>query len=201
MHAVLKRLHGNETPSVFVSHLDPHAPGRRAVERFIADVFAERYAARVSNLAPNLILLQDRGQRIVAAAGWRPARSGPLFLERYLDASIEHAMSSLHGQRVERDSIVEVGNLAAGKSGGSVHVILALAEHLNRLGYEWVTFTATQELIGIFRRLGIPLLALAKADPCRLGDEACQWGRYYDSEPVVVAGRIRHGLERFGRLP
>ena len=30
---------------------------------------------------------------------------------------------------------------------------------LDRLGFEWVVFTATSELIGIFRRLGLPPLA------------------------------------------
>lgn len=199
MHAVLKRLNRSEAPSVFVSHLDARSADRPRVEQFIAGVFARRYAARVSSLAPNLILLQDRLQQIIAAAGWRPAQAGPLFLEHYLDDPIEHAMGSLNGQPVRRESIVEVGNLATGKSGASVHVILALAEHLDRLGYEWVVFTATRELIGIFQRLGLPLLALAKADPARLGDEARHWGSYYDREPVVVAGRICLGLERFGR--
>ena len=65
-------------------------------------------------------------------------------------------------------------------------------------GYEWVVFTATQELIGIFTKLGLPLLALAKADPARLGSAADDWGSYYDAAPVVVAGRIRIALERFG---
>jgi hypothetical protein len=73
---------------------------------------------------------------------------------------------------------------------------LALAAQLDRLGYEWVVFTATRELISIFNRLGLPLLALAPADPARLGEAAGSWGRYYDTQPVVVAGRIRMALER-----
>ena len=44
----------------------------------------------------------------------------------------------------------------------------------------------------------VPLLALAKADPTRLGAAAADWGSYYESAPVVVAGRIRLALERFG---
>jgi len=75
-------------------------------------------------------------------------------------------------------------------------VILNLARHLDRLGFEWVVFTATRELIGIFTRLGLPLLAIAPADPARLGKDAKDWGSYYDAEPIVVAGRIRFGIER-----
>jgi hypothetical protein len=59
-----------------------------------------------------------------------------------------------------------------------------------------VVFTATQELIRIFTKLGLPLLALAKADPARLGEEAGSWGTYYDTQPIVVAGRIQLALER-----
>jgi len=62
-----------------------------------------------------------------------------------------------------------------------------------------VTFTATRELIGIFSRIGLPLLALRQADPACLRDQAGQWGDYYDQEPVVVAGRIRLALERMGK--
>jgi hypothetical protein len=54
-------------------------------------------------------------------------------------------------------------------------------------------------LIGIFSRLGLPLLALAKADPTRLGDAAGNWGTYYDTQPIVVAGRLQMALERTGQ--
>ena len=62
--------------------------------------------------------------------------------------------------------------------------------------YEWVVFTATRELIGIFRKLGLSLLELAPADPGRLPEPADDWGSYYDSEPIVVAGRVRLALEK-----
>jgi hypothetical protein len=78
-------------------------------------------------------------------------------------------------------------------------VILTLAAHLDRLGYEWVVFTATSELIGIFSRLGLPLLALGPADPSRLGAEAKVWGSYYGTQPIVVTGKIRLALERSRR--
>ena len=54
--------------------------------------------------------------------------------------------------------------------------------------------------LGVITRawLGLPLLALAKADPARLGAHAGDWGRYYEAQPVVVAGPIRLALERIG---
>ncbi len=171
---------------------------RGEAEAFVRDIFARHYGATVSSFAPNLMLL-EADEQVIAATGWRGAGSESLFLERYLDMPIEQAMAELADQPVERSRIAEVGNLAAEKAGSSIHVVMTLAAHLDRLGFEWVVFTATRELIGIFSRLGLPLLALAPADPARLGDEAAAWGSYYETQPVIVAGRIRLGLERAGR--
>lgn len=186
------------TASVTTTPVPPGSPRRPEAEAFIRAVFARHYGAEVSSFAPDLMLL-EQGGRTLAATGWRAAGAGPLFLERYLDQPIEAALARLAGQAVRRERIVEVGNLAAIRPGSSLHVILELGAYLDRQGYEWVVFTATRELIGIFTRLGLPPLALAPAEPARLGAEAAAWGRYYDTAPIVVAGRIRLGLERSGR--
>lgn len=176
-----------------VRHTVVGSPHRARAETFIADIFQRHYDAELSSFAPNLMLL-EKDERIAAVAGWRCAGTESLFLENYLDVPIETAVSRLAGKPVDRLRIVEVGNLAAEVRGGGVEVILTLAAHLDRLGFEWVVFTATSELIGIFRRLGLPPLALASADPDRLGEEARMWGSYYTTHPVVVAGRIRLAL-------
>ena len=186
--------------TVQATHTVAGSPRRQEAEDFVRAIFARRYGAQVSAFAPNLTLF-EQDARVIATTGWRPAGDSRLFLERYLDQPIEQAMAQLARLPVRRERIVEVGNLAAEKPGSSVHVILTLATHFDRLGYEWVVFTATRELISIFTRLGLPLLALAPADPARLGDEAAAWGSYYDTQPVVVAGRIRLGLDRAGRTP
>lgn len=181
-------------PDSIASYSVPAVSGRRdETETFIREVFQRRYDARVPAFAPELLML-EQGERIVAAAGWRGAGASPLYLERYLDAPVEIHIASLGGQDVPRHRIAEVGNLAAVKPGSGVRMILSLAEQLHQSGYEWVVFTATDELIRILTRMGMPPLALQVADPARLGDEARAWGRYYDTRPVVVAGRIRQGL-------
>ena len=182
------------------------SPRREEVEAFIRNVFAQRHDAHVARFAPDLFLLERPGvsektERIVAAAGWRCAASGPLFLETYLDDPVQKHIGGLAGQAVAREHIAEVGNLASASPGGGARMILALAGHLDSLGYEWVVFTATRELIAIFTKLGLPPLALSIADPARLGSAARDWGRYYDSQPVVVAGRIRQAVERMHNQP
>ncbi len=188
---------GARLPSASAIHLTLGSSRREEAENFIRAIFLRRYAARIKAFAPRLLMLEQHG-RAIAAAGWRGADTEPLFLERYLDAPIETILATLTGQALERQRIVEVGNLASEKPGGSLHVILNLARHLDQSGYEWVVFTATRELIGIFTKLGLPLLALAKANPTRLGHDALDWGSYYDTQPVVVAGRIRLALDRVG---
>ena len=196
--AEFKPVDTGEQPSPILIHHLRHGSNRRhETEQLIRSVFAQRYAARVNVFAPDLMMVEENGQPI-AATGWRSAHTGTLFLERYLDDPIETLLTALTGQRHERQRIVEISHLASEKPGGSLPVIMNLARHLNQYGYEWVVFTATQQLIGIFTKLGLPLLALAKADPARLGIEANNWGSYYDTNPVVVAGPIRLALERFG---
>ena len=180
---------------VRTTHLDQHAPRRAEAERFIRQVFNERYGADVKSFAPNLMLIEE-GERIVASAGWRGADGEPLFLERYLDAPIERIIGQRAGIRLDRRRIVEVGNLASDRAGGSLDVILHMARHLHRAGFEWVVFTATQQLICIFTKLGLPLLALSVADAARLGEAANDWGSYYETQPVVVTGPIRLAIER-----
>ena len=196
--AAIQKIFQTRRPVATVRHTIVGAPRRAQAEAFIGDIFRRHYGATVRSFAPNLMLLEDN-ERITAAAGWRCAGEDRLFLETYLDEPIEAAVARLAGQPVKREAIVEVGNLAADRPGGSVDVILNLARHLDRLGYEWVAVTATRELIGIFRRLGLPPLALAPADPERLGADAADWGSYYDSRPIVVAGRIALALEMVKR--
>jgi hypothetical protein len=198
MQTAQRKLFQSRPTSVSMTQVEEDSPRRGEIEAFIREVFARHYDARVTAFAPHLLAYEQQG-RVVAAAGWRDASREPLFLEHYLDSPIEVLLTHLFDRSVARERIVEVGNLASEKPGGSLDIILDLAARLDRLGYEWVVFTATRELIGMFARLGLPLLVLNKADPARLGADAAAWGRYYDTGPIVVAGRIRIGLDRMGK--
>lgn len=189
-----------DTGAMVEVYVGPDAFRRDEAEAFIRRAFLRHHQAIVRSFAPDLLLLEER-MRVFAAAGWRGAGDGQLFLERYLDEPIERVLGGLTGLVLPRERFVEVGHLVADRPGASVQVILSLPRHLSAAGYEWVVFTATEQLVRIFTRLGLPLLALARADPARLGDEARDWGRYYETKPVVVAGRIRNALERIGGRP
>lgn len=180
--------------------LHPHGDAQRgAVEDFIAAVYAQRYGARVRHFAPHLVSLCDADGAIVAAAGYRSARSEALFLERYLDEPVERALARHAGAMPARPHVVEVGHLAAARAGQGRRLILLLGPHLAAQGFQWVVSTLTEELRHLFVRIGVTPLALGAADPARLGADALDWGRYYAHHPVVLAGHLPLALRRLSR--
>lgn len=185
------------SPSLRVHGVDDRE--RAEVEQFIGSVYAERFGARVHRFTPCLVSLRDGDARIVAAAGYRFAEGAPLFLERYLDEPIEAALAHRAGAAPSREGIVEVGHLASARAGEGRRLILALGPHLAALGGHWVVSTLTEELRHLFVRIGVTPLALGLADPARLGDDAADWGRYYEHRPVVLAGHLPLALRILAR--
>jgi len=48
-------------------------------------------------------------------------------------------------------------------------------------------------------RMGVTPLALGVADPAMLGEQASQWGSYYEHKPLVLAGRLDAATQRLSR--
>jgi hypothetical protein len=185
-----------------VSRLRLHragSPDRHEVEAFIGAVYHKRYGAELRHFAPVLVSLHDEHGDCVAAAGYRAADSAPLFLERYLPGPVETLLPSPAGCQTPRGRIVEVGHLAAVRAGEGRRLILLLGPHLAGRGFEWVVSTLTQELRNLFVRMGVAPLALGVADPAVLGDQAAQWGSYYDHRPLVLAGRLDAAVQMLAR--
>lgn len=170
------------------------ATTRAGVERFIHDCFAEIHGARISHFMPRLLSLHAGRGDMVAAFGLREARSSRLFLESYLDRPIEDELQARLGHPVRRDEIMEVGNLSARYAGAARWLSVAVTAMLHESGYRWVVFTGTAALRNSFQRLGLRPLELAAASVAHLpAAERADWGRYYESSPVVMAGDVAHG--------
>lgn len=174
-------------------------PFRDTQEQFVRQLFAAEYGAEIEYFLPSLLSIGTDREEMVGVLGVNPAADAALFLEQYLDHSIERTLTRLTGDVVERNGIVEVGNLAAASAGGARVLIVMLTAYLRGAGYHWVTFTARPSLINSFRRLGIPLHLLAEADSKRLKGGAEGWGNYYEDTPMVVAARVREGFEVLDR--
>ncbi|HEX5739686.1 MAG TPA: thermostable hemolysin [Hydrogenophaga sp.] len=176
-------------------------PRRPEIEAFIQRVFSERFDAQVSHFAPMLVSMSDPlSGRILAAAGYRTAGEAPLFLEAYLSDPVERLLSGICGCSIDRAGIVEVGHLAADQAGEGRRLIFLLGQHLADEGVQWVVSTLTEALRQLFVRIGITPLPLGRADPSRLGTAAAaSWGRYYEHEPIVLAGQLPQALTRLAR--
>ena len=170
---------------------DIHRP---VYEAFIQQRFHLAHGAHIQHFMPELFGVSTPTGALCAVAGVRLARSEPLFLERYLDAPLDALISTVDERPVDRDSIVEVGNLAAADTGRARLSIIAITYLLAMGGLEWVAFTGNIGLVNSFHRLGLNPLTLGPADPMRLGDERHNWGSYYQSQPQVHVGNIRAGF-------
>ncbi|MEJ2409562.1 MAG: thermostable hemolysin [Novosphingobium sp.] len=133
----------------------------------------------------------ERAEQARAALGYRRADSEPLFLERYLDAPVEVAVSAATGKPTMRESIIEIGNLAADDAFAMIELWGSVANDLGA-NCEVAVATLTAPLRAMFARIGVPLFVLAPAAAAR-ADDPEGWGRYYASDPQVCAGVISQG--------
>lgn len=171
-------------------------PLREQVECFIAQRFLDVHGASISTFMPQLIAVFNSAGHIVAALGIRCASSKRLFLEHYLDQPIEQAISASADnpqKLILREDIVEIGNLASNDRLSSRRLFRALADILISEGFEWATFTGCPSLRKLFSLLGIQTVRLGEAKLHRLPQHQQNWGRYYDDNPHVLAGRVNSG--------
>jgi hypothetical protein len=163
-------------------------PRRIEAERFVQERFERKHDAKVRTFMPSLLLYTDSAGVLLGVAGLRAAASETLFLERYLHMPIEQAIAAQTGARARRGEIVEVGNFACRSPHVAARFVSALPRFLLEHEYVWVTFTATKSVRRILRCLGARCADLGRAEGACAGRAADDWGRYYDSDPRVMAG-------------
>jgi hypothetical protein len=163
--------------------ITPTHPRRKAVEATIRLAYQCDHGARLTSFPAWLVANIDE-TGVIGAAALRFAADG-FFSELYLDKPIEQTIARWAGGAVDRAQLVEVGNLAAGRSGEIKVLIQGIIALLYSQDTRWAFFTATARLRNLLRRAGIPLIELASADPRRI-DDAASWGSYYQEDPRVV---------------
>ncbi len=174
--------------------------GRHEVEQFIHDCYAFAYNAELKSYLPKIMSLRNERGEISAALGYRKAGSDKLFLENYLQGPVENYLETIAGHPVNREDIIEVGNLASASAGGNRLLITALTGFLKGKRAKWVVFTATPALLNSFSRMGLHPYALSLADKAAVGSQADDWGSYYDQAPVVVAGNVMQAFAALEKM-
>ncbi|MGQ0697643.1 MAG: thermostable hemolysin [Panacagrimonas sp.] len=173
--------------------VEAEGPDRPALEQFIADRYRQVHGAHLQHFMPRLFGFYEHDE-LIAAFGLRSAGQGALFLERYLDESVEACVHRHSGQLTQRARIAEVGNLAGSTPGALRSLIPSLTHLLCAEGFAWLSFTGSARLCNGFTRLGLPLSVVAPATPDRLPEnERRAWGHYYEHAPSVMLGDVERG--------
>lgn len=163
---------------------------RAEVEAFIYKVFKSAYGADVTLFMPHLVALRDDDGVLMAAFGLRPATGGHLFLEQYLDDSIESILSEHLNKQVTREQITKIGNLAVANPRNAGVLVAHIIQHTLDLGIEWCVATAHHSLQNSVIKSGRDVYPLSPADKARLSiEEQAKWGNYYHHLPQVIAIR------------
>ncbi len=160
--------------------------GRGDLESFVAREFLQHYGANVKTFMPWLLGLTTDDQ-LVGVAGLRPAGDGEIFIEKYLDRSIEAEVAAHAGVSVRRNRILEIGNLAGHYPGVTRSLFPLLTELIYMSGYEWGVCNTTPTVQNALRKLGIAFIPMVQAMPERLGTGRFAWGSYYQHETTVIA--------------
>jgi hypothetical protein len=181
-------------PPRFVEVYQEAGPARARAEAFLEAEYVRAFGGRIRSHYPMLMCVTGADGAVLAAAGFRPASSGPLFLEQYLDEPVEVAIERRLGQPIRRDGVVEIGNLASASPCVSRLLFSALAGHLQQHGATHAVATATRQLRRSFRRIRFPVSPLATAEADRLAQAGADWGSYYARDPQVVVGCIAGAL-------
>jgi hypothetical protein len=163
---------------------------RAEAESFIRRRFRQSHGAHIASFMPTLLLLADCGDRIAAVTGFRCAAHEPLFLERYLSASIEEELATHTATPVPRTWIVEVGNFAAVDSRHAKILMSFIPAYLLGHRARWIVFTATTAIRGMLSAAGARCIELGAADRAQVAGGVDQWGRYYSNDPRVMAGYL-----------
>lgn len=181
--------------------LDPvDSSERQELEACIAQRFDQQYDARIRHFLPYLLSLKESDQ-LGAVVGMRLAGQAELFLERYLDSSVEQAISRVVRQPIDRGQVVEIGNLASALPGTASVLFAILATVLHRAGIRWVACTATPQVQAMLQKMQFSTHRICSADAAALGDQADEWGNYYASRPQVIVGSTQQAVETAARNP
>lgn len=170
-------------------------PDRPAVEQFVAGVYYNVHRANLKAFLPSLFAVRNEDAAVEAVIGVRGIDSQPVFLEQYLDDSIDRILSSLSGSPVARHSIAEVGNLASISAGASRTLIAFMVYYLQSIGVQWAVCTGTNAVRAALKRVGVGFELIADARGERLGEDLVDWGSYYHNNPFVLAVNIADAAE------
>lgn len=186
----LASVHLLTAQSLTTSISEPDASDREELEHFIRSNFKRVHNAEVHHFMPKLMSLRDFNGKLLAVCGLRHANQSQLFLETYLDTPIDALLSQHHDVQVNREAILEVGNLAVAEPANIRSLLANISLYLHSTHSEWAVFTGISTLRNSLTKLNMTLHTLGEASINRIPEhERDSWGTYYNERPQVMAIR------------
>lgn len=153
----------------------------------VQDVYAHSFGASQPGTADAFIVAQHaQTSRVGACVGVNFGRITPFAVEHHLPVSAEEVVTIHLGQVRHRHQIVEFGPLAAADHGSGRAVLRRLPGFARANRKSCALFTATAQVVGLIRYLGLPFEPIARARAEQLPvAQRSGWGRYFEHEPVI----------------
>lgn len=161
--------------------------------------YQHAFGAVLQTYMPTFLVMMS-GERIISICGYRSAKREGLFLEQYLTGKVEVVLSNEFEHPISRSKLVEFGQLSVFTRRTSPAHFLMIAEFLVSQGFEWGVCTATDPLYALMSRLGLQPTLITDADKDCVPDANQTWGSYYQTQPRVLAGNLKMGLEHLRSL-
>ena len=164
--------------------------------QFTKDRFQHCFGCELTEFYP-IILTSWLKDELQAVVGVRSAVDGPLFLEQYLNFPVEVLLAD---SSLDRSQIVEIGGFAAVDKMAAIPLMERTANVLLEMGFAHAVCTANKPVRRCLSSINVPFEQLAVADIEMLRDSSENWGSYYATTPLVLAGDIQTGAEAIDRL-
>lgn len=162
------------------------------VKSFIQRVFYQAHQAKIKYFMPRALCLRNASQQLLAVSGIRKSSESPFFLERYLSNSVEKAIAEKTGVAVNRQRIVEIGNLAVSRPVYTKALMAALSAYLYSTDTEWIVFSALPVVRNAVAKMDHEMLVLADATIDQIAfEDRADWGSYYEHHTQVIAVRLK----------
>lgn len=166
--------------------------------RFIRSQYWATHQATLTSLMYDRFALLDARDMPCAVVGLKPFQLSTALVERYLDVPIQALVSQVIGRSIARETLIEVGNLAADSLIQSVRLIIFLLHWLQQNGRSHAICTGTEAVRLALKRARVPFTVIGAADPSRLGEERWAWGSYYQNAPQILLVDIEQGIGAIG---
>jgi hypothetical protein len=171
---------------------------KRLLQAYIADKYLDCHQAKLEEFLPMLIEMSS-GSRVLGGVGLQFGGEQEFFLQQYSQQPVLQTLETHCQQKVDAHNVAEIGNLAVTKPGQGSLMISLLAKSLESAGFEWMLFTATQQVQTLVTGLGGKPIVFCQAKQESLCTSLSDWGNYYQTQPKVMALKlsdaIDHGMQ------